>query len=148
MEIDSIFYKAKDGRIFTDPLKCEEYEKTIGILPGSVGDLIRELEKLNPAEYIDAIVMIKASDGNISFFIRGTVCLDDWLESYVNVNNLRESQRYMYDTVGNFAKRLKQLNKDDMCQYMVIHADNLQMSKAGIMANFNKLAWNKKEEVI
>ena len=48
MEIDTIIYKAKDGRTFTDPLKCEEYEKNLGAINGSIGELVKILEEKNP----------------------------------------------------------------------------------------------------
>ena len=56
MEVEKIIYKAKDGRLFYDPLECEDYEKTIGILPGSVGDLINELEKNDDIITLDNMI--------------------------------------------------------------------------------------------
>jgi len=32
MEIAEVYYKAKDGKIFTDPLECEETQKENGYL--------------------------------------------------------------------------------------------------------------------
>ena len=57
MEIDTIIYKAKDGRIFTDPLKCEEYEKNLGVIPGTIGELVKILEKYSPEHQVCLLVM-------------------------------------------------------------------------------------------
>lgn len=57
MEIDTIIYKAKDGRTFTDPLKCEEYEKMLGVIPGTIGELVKILEGRNPDHQTCLMVM-------------------------------------------------------------------------------------------
>ena len=57
MEIDTIIYKAKDGRTFTDPLKCEEYEKHLGVINGSIGELVKILEKYSPEHQVCLLVM-------------------------------------------------------------------------------------------
>ena len=57
MEIETIIYKAKDGRTFTDPLKCEEYEKNLGVIPGTIGELVKILEGKNPDHQVCLLVM-------------------------------------------------------------------------------------------
>lgn len=142
MEIDTIYYKAKDGRLFTDPLKCEEYEKTIGILPGSVGALIVELEKIgNPKSYIDGIIYVKHPDGKKTIFTPYTICVDDQLESFVNIKDLTQEQRYQYTTIGRLIEFFRQLNKDSQCQYMIVWSDDIDFNKPSIMANHNKDVW-------
>jgi hypothetical protein len=144
MEIDTIYYKAKDGRLFTDPLKCEDYEKTIGILPGSVGALIVELDKIGkPKAYIFCIVYVKSPDGVKSIYVRNTTCVDDQLESYVNVKDLTQEQRYQYETIGDFIKILRKLDKDSQCQYMIVWSDYINFKEPGIMANHNKDVWKE-----
>lgn len=142
MEIDKIYYKAKDGRIFTDPLKCESYEKTIGILPGSVGELINKLEEHDKGEYVCAIVWINEKDKR-SVHVFHTSCLDLWLGSYVNVNDIDEEQRYMKSTVGGVVEVLKSIDKDYMCQYMIVLSEDLEMKNVGVLANYNKSVWKE-----
>lgn len=142
MEIDTIYYKAKDGRIFTDPLECESYEKTIGILPGSVGDLINDLEKHDMGEYVFAFIYVSLPDKKIINTFT-TLCLDDYLETYVNVNDLREDQRYVSFTIGQMIEVLSKYDKDAMCQYMISYSNHLNMSNPGIMANYNKSVWKE-----
>ena len=144
MEVACIYYKAKDGRIFKDPLECEEYEKTIGILGGSVGELINELEKhAKPEEYVNGMVMVRKADGTGSMYIRCTVCIDDMLEDYVNVENLSKEQRYVAQTVGELLSELKKEDKDLPCQYFLIWSDDIDLKNFGSMSNFNKAAWGE-----
>lgn len=143
MEIAQIYYKAKDGRMFTDPLECEDYEKSIGIIPGSVGDLVKALERLNPEYYIFGVVMVKEKDCK-SIYARCTVCLDNQLEDYVNVENLREEQRYLSETVSAFIEVLKKTDKDYPAQWMIIFSENIDMSNSGCMALHNPKVWEKK----
>ena len=144
MEIDTIIYKAKDGRIFYDPLKCEEYEKTLGILPGSVAQLISEMEKsTKPESYIFGIVLVLEPDGIKRIYLRNTCCVDDRLESYVNVDDLTEEQRYMYSTAGDFLEMLRKLDKDLPCHYMIVWSDDIDLKNPGIMANYNYTIWEK-----
>lgn len=145
MEVASIIYRAKDGKLFYDPLECEEYEKTIGILPGTVGDLIKSLEELDPNDYILGIVLVREENSS-ALYRRDTVCCDSLLEDYVNINNLTEQQRYLYETVGNFIEELKKTNKDYPCQYMLEYSSNINMTPSSIMANYNKNAWRSKDK--
>jgi hypothetical protein len=143
MEIERIIYKAKDGRIFYDPLECEDYEKTIGILDGSVGDLINIIEKsCKEEQYVSGIILVKGNDGISHIFVYYTGCIDEKLEDYVNVEDLTEEQRYESATIGMILNRLKQLDKDLPCQYMIAYSDHLNMYSPGMMANYNAKAWN------
>lgn len=144
MEIDTIYYKAKDGRLFTDPLKCEDYEKTLGILPGSVADLISQMEKMmKPESYIFGIVYVRMPDGKKNIYVRWTGCVDDQLESFVNVKDLTWEQRYQYETAGNFMETLRKIDKDAQCQYMITWSDNIDYSEPGIMSNYNRAVWKE-----
>ena len=142
MKVASIIYEAKDGRLFYDPLECEKYEKTIGILPGTVGALIKNLEELSPTDYIMGLVVVKEEEC-CCFYRRETVCCDSLLEDYVNINNLTEQQRYLYETFGNFIEELKKTNKDYPCQYMIAHSSNINMKPSAVMSNYNEKVWKK-----
>lgn len=151
MEIDSIFYRAKDGRIFTDPLTCEEYEKTIGILKGSIGALLLDIENHVPDRkgYVSGVV--QAKDGETTkvwnYVIR---CIDDQLEDFVNVKDLREEQRYVASTIEGMFNDFKDVDHDLPCQYMLLLSTRLDMNGKGgdlwTIANWNPKAWNAKEE--
>lgn len=141
MEIDTIYYKAKDGRLFTDPIECEEYEKTIDIVSGSIGELIHELEKKDPSLYLFGILLLKRGDTK-SIYTIGTVCCDDQLESFVNVKDLTEEQRYISYTIGMILERLREQDKDAPCQYFFTYSPYRDFSKdICAMANQNSKAW-------
>ena len=145
MEVASIIYRAKDGRLFHDPLECEEYEKTIGILPGTVGALIKNLEELSLTDYIMGLVVVKEEEC-CCFYRRETVCCDSLLEDFVNVKELTKEQRYLYETVGDFIEELKKTNKDYPCQYMLAHSSNINMRPSAVMSNYNEKVWKKDKE--
>lgn len=144
MEIERIIYKAKDGRTFFDPIECQEYEKTIGVLKGSVGELVNELQKnCKEEQYVSGIILVRNVNGTGDVYVRYTGCIDHKLEDYVNVYNLKEEQRYESATIGELINRLKQLDKDLPCQYTIVYSDHIDMHDSGMMANYNADAWNK-----
>ena len=135
-------YIAKDGKLFDDPLKCEEYEKSLGILSGSVGHLINILQKeTTDKQYITGIVIVRQSD-NRKILARYTGDISHHLEDYVNVDNLKTEQRYEASTVGGLLRTLKELDKDLPCQYMIAYSDNLNMTCCGMLSNYNPKVWN------
>lgn len=144
MEVAEIFYKAKDGKLFTDPLKCEEYEKTIGILRGSVAELVYSLETAaKPDEYISGIILVRKPDGGVNTYVLSTACIDDKLENYVNVEDLPKENRYVSATVDGLIRDLKKKNQDLPCQYLLIWSKNIDFSGYGILMNYNRDAWPK-----
>lgn len=139
MEAD-VIYRAKDGRTFTDPLKCEDYEKTLGILQGSVGDLINRLEAFNPDCYIVGIIKVN-DGGNGTIYGRFTMCLDHYLEDYVNPENLTEEQRYATCTIRGLINDLSKINKDAPCQYMIMFGSDVNFKDNKTIVNWNEKAW-------
>lgn len=142
MEVEKIIYKAKDGRLFNDPLECEDYEKSLDVLPNSIGDLINQLEKEHvQGGYMTGIVMVKKTNGQTSLYTECTMNIDAYLEDYVNVENLKEEQRYVYTKVDNVVRFLKTLDKDRPCQYMIVYSKHIDLHNPGVMANHNKEVW-------
>lgn len=139
-------YVAKDGRMFDDALKCQEYEKTLGVVNGSVGDLIVTLENNTKREtYIFGIVKVKEGDKRY-IFIRATICVDDMLKDFVNVEELTREQRYRVSTAGELTDTLKELDPDSPCQFFIIFSDDIDLNKAGAMSSYNKKAWNEESK--
>lgn len=141
MEVDTIYYRAKDGKIFTDPLECENYEKTIGILPGSVGELIQTLEEIPKERFCNAVLMTRNKKGKRSLYTFSTIDCSDKLELFANPESLTEEQRYLSETIGDMIKLLKKLDKDDGCQYMLFYAATREFKNCGVIANLNKEIW-------
>ena len=137
-----VCYIAKDGSRFTDALLCEEYEKTIGIIPNTVADLILTLSKHDEKEYIFGIALVRhRKDGSASIYTRFTGCCDDALESFVNIKDLTEEQRYITATVGDMIDALRKLDGDDPVQYMIVFSSDIEFHGPGVMANHNPLVW-------
>jgi len=65
MDID-ITYTAKDGRRFSDPYECEEYEKRLGTEPGTVGRARIDLGELGEKMYVFGI--LKVRHDNVSHY--------------------------------------------------------------------------------
>lgn len=142
MEVETIIYRAKDGRRFYDPLECEEYEKTLGIVPNSVGNLVQLLEEKDPNKYIYGLILIKDSDG-YGLYMRATYCVDEKLEDYVNLNELNQEQRYHIYTIGDLLNCLRKINQDAPCQWWIVFSDDIDMKRNGMMVNFNPKCWPK-----
>lgn len=137
-----VTYVAKDGRRFSDALQCEEYERTIGVIPNTVADVILELDKRDENEYIFGIVLVRhRNDGSASIYTRFTGCVDDKLESFVNLSDIITEQRYITATFGELKNALRKEDKDDWAQYMIVFSSNLEFERPGIMASHNPLAW-------
>ena len=80
-------------------------------------------------------------DGAASIYTRFTGCVDCMLESFVNVKDLTEEQRYISATVGELKHTLRELDGDDPVHYMIVFASNLEFDCPNIIANYNPLVW-------
>lgn len=141
-------YIAKDGKSFDDPMECQEYEKTIGILSGSVGELIHLLDKNTKRNYY-IFGVVKIRDGNKGYiYTRYTACIDYLLEDYVNVEDLPEEKRYEKATVGELADTLRKLDKDLPCQFFIIFSETVDLKCPGCIANHNPYVWNDKTNTL
>lgn len=131
-----VTYIAKDGRRFTDALQCEEYEKTIGIVPGSVADFIRNLRELPSENYISGSIMVQTNiDTGTSFqnFVSSSMDEDD------DESDPLFSEKSITTTVSEAIERLSKLYKPDApCQYICLVADKVSTQKGIILANINK----------
>ena len=137
-----VTYIAKDGRRFKDALLCQEYEKSLGVIPNSVADVILQLEKHDVKEFVFGIVIVRdRSTGVCSIYTRHTSCCDDVLEDYVNVTDIMEEKRYMTATVGELIETLRKEDKDDYAQYLIVYAKDRQFHSPGIMASHNPMIW-------
>lgn len=85
--------------------------------------------------------MIKEANGQTSIYAESTVNIDDKLEDYVNVENLKEEQRYRTAEVDKVVRFLKTLDKDRPCQYMIVYSKHIDLHNPGVMANHNKEVW-------
>lgn len=143
MEVEAK-YIAKDGRRFDDPIECQEYEKKLGVLKGSVGEFVCTFGKVPADNYVMALILIK-EDGKKKLFAFFTLNVTDMLEDFVNPENLTEEQRYYSQTVGDMLSVMKKHDQDAPCEFMIFWSDTKDMRNCGIASSHNSKVWEKKE---
>jgi hypothetical protein len=113
-----LVYISKDGRKFDDPFKCEEYERFLGKEPGKVGHAKEALRSIGMGQYLNGYLAVHHDGQNYwRHFI--TTCLDEYLENYVNVNELLEEKRWMTATVADAVRMLEEFDDSDECIYLL-----------------------------
>ena len=135
-----MYYIAKDGRRFTDALECQDYEKTIGVIPGSVGDFICQLEKMPQEHYISGAVMVRTKTGKgMSFQSFVSRAMDDDTEE----SDPLFSEKAITTTVAQAIKAITHLyDKDLPIQYICMVCEKVQSDTGVIMANINRELFN------
>ncbi len=144
MEIEC-YYIAKDGMRFTDPVECTEYEKTLSTSPGTVGRAKLDLQSIGKDKYVFGILKVKSEKKGVQLHTYQIMCLDDYLEDYVNVNDLVEDKRWAYSTMNSVLKTLGKYEDSDDCEYEFIYSDNKEMKSCGCTRSYNQRFWEKKE---
>lgn len=132
MEIDTIIYKAKDGRTFTDPLKCEEYEKNLGVIPGTIGELVKILEEKNPDHQVCLLVMWWDKEKKR---IQMEPCLS------VKIADDDDAMAFEKDRIIKVKSALKYLRKlpqDEQAQWMGWVTESFANDMCTVMANTNR----------
>ena len=139
MEID-VTYVAKDGRRFTDALKCQDYEKTIGIIPGSVGDFICQLEQMPQEHFISGSVMVRTKTGKgMSFQNFVSRAMDDDIEE----SDPLFSEKAITTTVAQAIEAISHLyDRDFPIQDICMVCEKVQSGTGVIMANINRDLFN------
>ena len=144
MEVDTIYYRAKDGKLFTDPLECENYEKKLGVIPGSVADIISYLnEQCKPESYLHGLVYVLEPDGSKSLYQCTTVCVANKLDSFVNIENLDINQLFMATKVKEVIEWLGRYDKDCPVHYFLCYSKNIDMSNCGVITLSNPKVWKQ-----
>lgn len=144
MEVDTIYYRAKDGKIFTDPLECENYEKKLGVIPGSVADIISYLnEQCKPESYLHGLVYVLEPDGSKSLYQCTTICVANKLDSFVNIENLNTDQLFIATKVKEVVEWLGRYDKDCPVHYFLCYSKNIDMSNCGVITLNNPNVWKQ-----
>lgn len=147
MDID-VVYKAKDGRRFSDPFECEEYEKRLGTEPGTVGRARIDLKALGEDRY--AFGLLKVRHENANYYRTYVVqCIDDKLEDYVNVSDLDVDKRWVRNTIGDVLRDMEHFNDDDICEYEFIYCDHWEFGGEHPFCcyrSYNQKFWEESRE--
>ena len=144
----NITYTAKDGMRFSDPYKCEEYEKRLGTKAGTVGRAHIDLKALGEDKYVFGILKVK-HNGIKHYRTYVTRCVDEKLEDYVNVSELDVDKRWIRSTIGEVLRDMEQFGDDDLCEYEFIYCDHWEFGgehPCGCCRTHNQRLWEEIEK--
>ena len=146
MDID-ITYTAQDGRRFSDPYECEEYEKRLGTKAGTVGRARIDLKALGEDRYVFGMLKVRHENTN-HYRVYVTRCVDEKLEDYVNVNNLDVDKRWIRSTISDVLRDMEDFYDDDLCEYEFIYCDHWEFGKHtfGCTRTSNQELWDQMEK--
>lgn len=149
MDID-ITYTAKDGRRFSDPYECEEYEKRLGTEPGTVARARIDLKDLGEQEYVFGLLKVR-HEGVSHYRTYVTRCVDEKLEDYVNVSELDVDKRWLRNTIGDVLRDMEAYNDDDLCEYEFLYCDHWVFGGEhpfGCCRTSNPKLWDEMEKAV
>lgn len=148
MDID-VVYTAKDGRRFSDPFECEEYEKRLGTEAGTVGRARIDLKELGEDRYVFGLLKV-CHEGHNYYRSYVTRCVDEKLEDYVNVSSLDVDKRWIRSTIGEVLRDMEQYSDDDPCEYEFLYCDHWEFGKHtfGCCRTHNQKLWDEMEKAV
>lgn len=130
-----IKYVAKDGREFTDIERFERYEQALATDRNTIGFLVSLLSSLEG--YVSGVVVCE-HDGHSCSQPFVTVCVDPWLEDFVDVATLTQEQRYIDSSTGRCAAVLRRrFAPEDPCQYLLLVGKTIAMKGCEVFYNSN-----------
>ena len=147
MDID-VVYKAKDGRRFSDPYECEEYEKRLGTEPGTVARARIDLKELGENRYVFGMLKVRHDDVN-HYRTYVTRCVDDKLEDYVTVSELDVDTRWIRNTISDVLHDMEPFDDDDLCEYEFIYCDHCEFGGKhpfGCCRTYNPELWEEMQK--
>ena len=139
-----MIYYAKDGTRFDDPIKCAEYERTIGVLSGSIGQLKQTLEPYKDYYVIGLLVVWHNEHAYYHSFV--TYNIESELDEYTDIEELPEEDHYMKCKVSTVIQTIdKNYDDDDLCEYSFFYSKSLRFNILGYMKINNPFLWEKLE---
>lgn len=143
-----IKYVARDGREFTDPEQLAQYEQALDTDHNTIEYVVRMLSSLDG--FVTGIVICEHGGQTCSQpFV--TVCVDDWLKDFVDVDTLTQEQRYIDSSTRRCAAVLRRkFSREDLCQYILLIGRDVKMSHCEFLCNCHPLfaeILRKKSEV-
>ena len=144
MEAQMIYY-AKDGMRFDDPVKCAEYERTLGVMPGTIGQLKQTLEPYKEYYFFGTLMVWHNNAAFTGSF--ATMKIARQLEEYTDIDELEEEDLYVWVKFGRFIEYLStEYDDDDMCEYSFIYSETLDFAQALCMRGNNPHIWEMMEK--
>ena len=144
----NVIYTAKDGRRFSDPFECEEYEKRLGTRPGTVARARIDLKELGEDKYVFGMLKVRHDDVN-HYRTYVTRSVDEKLEDYVNVSELDVDKRWIRNTMSDVLRDMEQFGGDDLCEYEFLYCDHWEFGGEhpfGCCRTYNPTLWEEMEK--
>ena len=144
----NVIYTAKDGRRFSDPFECEEYEKRLGTRPGTVARARIDLKELGEDKYVFGMLKVRHDDVN-HYRTYVTRSVDEKLEDYVNVSELDVDKRWIRNTISDVLRNMEHFSDDDLCEYEFIYCDHWEFGGEhafGCCRTHNQKLWEEMEK--
>lgn len=144
----NITYTAKDGRRFSDPYECEEYEKRLGTEAGTVSRARIDLKAIGEKRYVFGMLKV-LHEGTNHYRTYVTRCIDDKLEDYVNVADLDVDKRWIRSTMEDVLHDMEQFADDDLCEYEFIYCDHWDFgsrNEFGCIRSSNNKLWDEMQK--
>ncbi len=149
MDIE-VVYTAKDGKQFSDPFKCEEYENRLGTELGTVARARIDLKEIGENKYVHGLLKVRHE--NISYYRTYMVrCVDDKLEDYVTVSELDVDKRWIRNTIADALRDMEQFSDDDLCEYEFLYCDHWEFGGEhpfGCCRTHNPKLWDEMEKAV
>jgi len=144
----NITYTARDGRKFSDPYECEEYEKRLGPEAGTVARTRIDLKAIGEKKYVFGMLKVR-HEGINNYRTYVTRCIDEKLEDYVNVSDLDVDKRWIRNTMEDVLNDMEQFADDDLCEYEFIYCDHWEFGGEhpfGCCRIHNSKLWDEMEK--
>ena len=136
MEVN-IEYKAKDGKVFSDPYLCESYEKALENKPGTLGCFLNTLEEFKKTDYFCGIVYYREDD-KVQTLAVYSIDFSDIYEGEIVTEAMKEAQRRVSSTVGNVLEYFKDKDKSIPCCGSFVISSDIKMTNCNLFHYANK----------
>ena len=141
MEAKMIYY-SKDGMRFDDPIKCAEYERTLGTIPGTIGELKKNLEPYKDYYAIGMLAVWHKEGAYYHSFM--TYNISNELEEYTDIEELPEEDHYVKCKVSTIIQLIDEnYDDDDLCESTLFYSLSLHFDILGYMKTTNRTLWEK-----
>lgn len=126
MEVN-IEYKAKDGKVFSDPYLCESYEKVLEKEPGTLGQLLQAFKQFKETDYFSGIIYYR-ENGNTESLVACTVDFSDLYEGELVTQAMKDAQNRVRITVGKILNFFKDKDYSIPCSGSFLISPNMNLS--------------------
>lgn len=142
-----IKYRAKDGRVFDDPFKCEDYENTLGISPGTIGDVLQFLEKEPEDKHVSGILICK-HNGELCSNTFSNLCIQEEEVDDIFGGIKSEEKGWIINTVKDVIEVMRiSYDKNDLCQITFLIGETRYMKNCIPVTTYNSKLWNPDKEL-